>query len=113
MVEDFGITLKERDFELKELDIQKLDLFRRTKRDPLTLKLQDKIARRVGAGNVNLESKRLTGIKKRIRRTGMNDIRKQRESLMKRKIKEEKIITPIPIEDPFGINLQLDSKIDL
>lgn len=112
MVSD-EITIQERDFLLKDLDLQKKDLFKQTKREPLTLLRQQRIAGSAGIGNVNLEAKRLFGIKKQTRRAGSLQIKKSRKAILERKIKEEPLPPPIidPIESDlsgFGIDTEVN-----
>jgi len=82
--------------ESKILDLQKISIIKKTTPKHLTLKLQDKMARRFGAGRVQLEFKKLKLSNKKIRintligigktkkqiEEELFDIRKQRENLL-------------------------------
>ena len=101
---DLGITLEDRNIILKSLDTQEGDLFKRYKRDPLTLKLQSQIARNVGFGNVNLEFKRITKAKRKLRIKGVSEIKS-----IKKKLLARPIIEPEVIELP---EFELDTNLD-
>ena len=113
MVEnDLAITLGERDSLLRDVEGQRIDLFKQTRRDPLTLLRQRRLAGNVGFGNVNFEAKRLGQIKKKTRREGLSFLRKSKAQILKRKIKVEQPIIPQSFEPDLS-SFQLDTGIDI
>ncbi len=114
MVEhDFPITIEERDALLKGIEIQRIDLFKQTRRRPLTLTRQTRLAGSVGFGNVNFEAKRLGEIKKKSRRKGLSILRTSRAEVLKKKIKEDPPIIPLSSFEPDLSSFQLDTGIDI
>lgn len=104
MVRD-SITLTERNLALDNFLAEEKRIIKRGRRDPLTLGLQFNIARSVGAGAVQRESKKRSLRKRQTKRRELFGLNLERNDLLSRKIKQEPLITePLIPKDPLKDN---------
>ncbi len=104
MVRD-SITLIERNLALDDFLLEEKRIIKRARRDPLTLGLQFNIARSVGAGAVQRESKKRSLRKIKIKRAELFTLNLERSDLLSRKIKTQPLVSePLIPKDPLKDN---------
>ncbi len=103
------ITLDERNFALNNFLAEEKRIIKRGRREPLTLGLQFNIAKSVGAGAVQRESKKRSLRKTQTKRRELFGLNLQRNDLLSREIKQEPLeplvseplIPKNPLKDNF------------
>ncbi len=99
MVRD-RITLEERNIALGNFLFEEKGIIKRGRRDPLTLNRQFDIARSVGAGAVQRESKKRSLRKRQTKTRELFSLNLQRINLLARGIKEDPIFEQPLLPEP-------------